>query len=128
MKSLEEFMSKLTALGLAYGYFPELENSTVIAAEVNHEAVRKRTGGSIGVKAGAQYVGTFLGDECKRDKWVMEQVEQWRSELQSLVVVAHREPQAAYCLFTKALSAKWTYMQRVCPGVGHLFEPLEEII
>ena len=127
-KALGVFMARLQEIGPAYGYFPESEKSTVIAAKEDGEMVKQVVGGDVSVKSGSRYLGTFVGDECERDQWVITKVEQWRKELQNLIAVAKREPQAAYCLFTKALSAKWTYIQRVCPGVGHLFQPLEDLI
>ena len=90
--------------------------------------VKQVVGGDVNVKSGSRYLGTFVGDECEQDQWVITKVEQWRKELQNLMAVAKREPQAAYCLFTKALSAKWTYIQRVCLGVGHLFQPLQDLM
>ena len=38
------------------------------------------------------------------------------------------EPQAAYSCYTKAVSHRWSYVQRTIPEIGHLFEPLEEAI
>ena len=48
--------------------------------------------------------------------------------MQKLSDIAKYEPQAAYSAYTHAFLSKWTYLQRVIPGCGDLFQPLEDII
>ena len=38
------------------------------------------------------------------------------------------EPQAVYACYTKAVSHRWTYIQRTIPGISQLFAPLEDAI
>ena len=42
--------------------------------------------------------------------------------------IAQDEPQIAYSSFTKAISHRWTYVQRTVPNISELFEPLESAI
>ena len=43
-------------------------------------------------------------------------------------IVKLRAIQAVYSCYTKAISHRWSYVQRTIPGIRHLFIPLEEAI
>ena len=49
-------------------------------------------------------------------------------DVKELAKIAADEPQAAYASFTKAISHRWTYVQRTIPDICNLFVPLEEAI
>jgi hypothetical protein len=52
----------------------------------------------------------------------------WEAELSRLCDFAISQPQAAYATFTHGLVHKWTFLSRTIADIGHLFQPLEDII
>ena len=45
-----------------------------------------------------------------------------------LAGVAHKHPQSAYAGLQKYLQQEWAFVQRVTPGVGEAFGPVEEAL
>ena len=45
-----------------------------------------------------------------------------------LAGVAHKHPQSAYAGLQKSLQQEWAFVQRVTPGVGEAFGPVEEAL
>ena len=56
----------------------------------------------------------------KREKWI--------EDIDAISNIAKDEPQAAYASYTKAISHRWTYVQRTISNIGNLFAPLESTI
>ena len=77
---------------------------------------------------GKRYLGGFLGTRAELEAYVREKIVDWVDNVKVLSRAAKRYPQSAYCVFTKSLQAEWIYIQRILPGIGHLFAPLEEAI
>ena len=73
-------------------------------------------------------MGAAIGSENFKETYVRNKVSKWVQDVQALAEVAQDEPQAAYTSFTKAVSHRWTYVQRTIPDIAHLFEPLEKAI
>ena len=59
---------------------------------------------------------------------VQNKVAKWVQDVETLSEIAKGEPQLAYSSFIKAISHRWTYVQRTIPNIAYLFEPLEHII
>ena len=57
-----------------------------------------------------------------------DKVQKWIQDIDELSEIAKDEPQLVYSSFTKAISHRWTYVQRTIPDINHYFEPLEEAI
>ena len=45
-----------------------------------------------------------------------------------LAAVSHKHPQSAYVGLQKSLQQEWAFLQRVTPGVGEAFGPVEEAL
>ena len=45
-----------------------------------------------------------------------------------LAGVAHKHLQSAYAVLQKFLQQEWAFVQRVTPGVGEAFGPVEEAL
>ena len=57
-----------------------------------------------------------------------EKVEEWADSVRTLSGVAHKHPQSVYAGLQKSLQQEWAFMQRVTPGIGKAFGPVEEEI
>ena len=52
----------------------------------------------------------------------------WDSEIKSLSEIASSQLQAAYATLTHGIISRWTHLMRTVPGIGNLFQPLEDEI
>ena len=73
-------------------------------------------------------MGAVIGSETFKETYVQNKVNKWVEDVVELAKIADDEPQAAYASFTKAISHRWTYVQRTIPNISHLFMPLEDAI
>ena len=48
--------------------------------------------------------------------------------MEELAEIAVNEPPLVYSSFTKAISHRWTCVQRTMPDIDHHFAPLKEVI
>ena len=116
--------------GPDYGYYP-LPKKTVLIVKQDHldEATRIFDGIGITISAtGERHMGAWVGSTAHKEKYVSEKVSDWVRDIEELSRLAKDEPQAVYACYTKAISHRWSYVQRTIPEISHLFSPLEEVI
>ena len=53
---------------------------------------------------------------------------QWAGELRKLSSIADTQPHVAYAALTHGLISKWMYLTQTIPNIGHLLQPLEDVI
>ena len=70
----------------------------------------------------------MIGSESFKQQYVQNKVSKWVCDVEVLSEIAKDEPQAVYSSFTKAISHRWTYVQRTIPNTAELFQPLEDAI
>ena len=120
----------LCQAGPDYGYFP-LARKTVLIVKAEYfqmaEEIFRGSGVKI-TKEGERHMGAVVGSEEFKESYVKEKIEKWIVDVEELARIAKDEPQAVYSSFTKAISHRWTYVQRTVPDIQHLFIPLEEAI
>ena len=102
-----------------------------IVKKAEYEEKAKEIFGECGVTittSGERHMGAVVGSETFKEKYVTEKVEKWVNDIEELSVIAKDEPQSALCSFVKAISHRWTYVQRTIPNISQFFAPLEEAI
>ena len=52
----------------------------------------------------------------------------WRIAVSHLIEVASSSPHAAYATFTHGVTSLWTFLYHTTPNIGHLLDPLEDLI
>ena len=52
----------------------------------------------------------------------------WTESVKLLAGVAHKHPQSAYAGLQKSFQQEWIFVQRVTPGVGDAFGPVDEAL
>ena len=52
----------------------------------------------------------------------------WVAEIAKLCKIAESQPYAAFAAFTHGVSSKWSYMSQVVPDIGHLLQPVEDVV
>ena len=73
-------------------------------------------------------MGEVVCAERFKDECVSNKVEKWFQDIEQLSNIAKDEAQSALSSFTRAISHRWTYVQRTVPCTGHLFQSLEKVI
>ena len=77
---------------------------------------------------GGRYLGGFIGKRETEALWIQEKLEGWAESVTTQTGVANKHPQSAYAGLQKSLRQEWAFMQRVNPGIGDAFGPVEEEI
>jgi hypothetical protein len=128
-EQVDTLWSMLEEQGPGRGYFAEPEKSIVVCRPEDTAALRRILGHhNFRYCDGHRYLGGFIGSDEIRDEWVGNQVVKWVQGIHDLARVAGRYPQTAYAALTRCLQAEWTYLQRVVPGIGDAFLPIEAAI
>ena len=113
----------------AQGYYPELTKSILVVTPGNVARDEDHFRGmGIRVVTGHRYLGGFLGDGSSEKEWLGTKVEGWTESIATLAGVALKHPQSAYAGPQKSLQQEWAFVQRVTPGVGAAFAPVEEAL
>ena len=55
-------------------------------------------------------------------------VEGWAESVETLAGVSRKHPQSAYAGLQKSLQQEWEFVQRVTPGIGNAFGPIEKAL
>ena len=71
------------------------------------------------------YLGGFKGDLHDRDVFVRNKVHKWVTHVHTFSDIALTRPQLAYMAVTRILQYEWTFLLRVPPDCGLLFQDLE---
>ena len=61
-------------------------------------------------------------------RWIQQKVEGWSESVRTLAGMARKHPQSAYAGLQKSIQQEWSFVQRVTPGIGDAFGPVEEEI
>ena len=75
-----------------------------------------------------RHMGAAIGSEEFKRQYVEKKISKWVEDIETLAKIAEDEPQSVYASYTKAISHRWTYIQRTVPDIAPLFEPLEKAI
>jgi hypothetical protein len=130
LNEMRKWWNRLCATGPKYGYFP-LPNKTVLIVKEEHAAKAQEVFGDSGVKIttrGERHMGAVIGSTEFKLEYVSQKISKWIQDVEALAEIAKDEPQAAYSSYTKAISRRWTYIQRTIPNIANLFKPLENVI
>ena len=74
------------------------------------------------------YLGGFIGNADAERDWLRKKIQGWSESVKVLAGVAHKHPQSAYAGLQNFLKQEWAVVQRVTPGVGEVFGPVEEAL
>ena len=125
------FFHDLELEGPDIGYYPQPAKSILVVPEKCLARAKAWVAGqkaSFTVVTGHRYLGGWIGNPVSRDTFIANKAENWVQPVERLTLFAERHPQAASTLFSRCLRGEWTYLQRICTGIGHHFEGLERTI
>ena len=73
-------------------------------------------------------LGAALGTQAYTEQYVSCKAAQWAEELRKLSSIADIQPHMPYAALTHGLISKCMYLTRTIPNIGHLLQPLEDVI
>ena len=130
LTSLRTWWDELLRLGPAFGYSVNASKTWLVTKNIHHSyatTIFNNTGVNI-TTDGKSHLGGALGTPDFTKSYVLQKVDLWLQELNNLVACALTQPHAAYAAFTHGMTSKWLYVMRTIPNIGHLLQPLEDII
>ena len=77
------------------------------------------------VVTGHCYLGEYIGYREAEGNWLEAKIKGWTESVAILAKVAQKHSQSAYAGLQKSLQQEWAFMQRVTPGIGDAFRPVE---
>ena len=127
---LRAWWDELVAHGPSFGYYPKASKTfLVVKEEYAEEAERAFADTSVSITTqGKRHLGAAVGSMAFRDEFVSGKVKSWCKEVELLSQAALSHPHAAFAAYIHGQASKWTYISRTIPGIGHLLEPLEQVI
>ena len=127
---MKKWWDRLCIIGPKYGYFPLASKTILIVKEEQKEKALEifdKTEVQI-TTTGERHMGAVVGSEEFKKQYVENKISKWVQDIKTLAEIAKDEPQAVYSCYTKAISHRWTYIQRTIPNIAPLFQPLEDAI
>ena len=127
---LRVWWDSLVSYGPRFGYNPNPCKTWLVVKPEHLPAAEEHFRGS-GVNItiqGHRYLGAPLGSKSFVEDFIRDKISCWGSEIRRLSEIAKFQPQAAYAVFTHALTSRWTFLMRTAPGIEPLLQPLEEAI
>ena len=127
---IKKWWDNLCVAGPKYGYFP-LPKKTVLIVKEEHKSKALEVFDKTDIKIttrGERHMGAVIGSTEFKEEYVSQKINKWIEDITTLSNIAKDEPQAVYSSYTKAISRRWTYVQRTIPGIANLFDPLEKSI
>ena len=80
----------------------------------------------IQVVTGYRYLWGFIGDREEEERLMSDKITGWAESVETLARVSRKQPQYSYAGLQKSLQKEWAFVQRVTPGIGDAFEPVEK--
>ena len=130
LTEIKRWWDELQTEGPKYGYFPLPKKTVLIVKDAHkHQAMDIFQGTDVTISAtGERHMGACVGSSEHKEIYVKNKISKWIEDVEELARLAKDEPQAVYSCYTKAISHRWSYVQRTIPGISHLFNPLEDAI
>ena len=129
-EQLHAWWDDLVASGPAFGYYSKASKTfLVVKEEYAEKAVKAFANTNISITAhGKGHLGTAVGSVDFRDEFVSGKVQEWCKDILLLSEVALSQPHAAFAAYVHGQASKWSYISRTIPEIGHLLQPLEQVI
>ena len=126
LPELYNWFNQLCSYGPSFGYYPEPIKSFVVVNK-QWESDAAAVFGDLGVQVvtGDRFIGGFIGSCGERDEYVMYKVNRWVRYIDVLSEAASSQPQLAYAALSRSLQHEWTFLLRVVPLCGQLFQKLD---
>ena len=109
-KRVATAMELLERLGPARGYFPEPAKNIIVVCQESQvdpdQALRTLELFDFQYSNGHRYVGSFIGSNTARSKWLTPKIQKWVYGVNRLAKVACRDPQTSCTGMAKSLQSE----------------------
>ena len=128
IQDLQKWWQNMQDQGPAFGYFPKASKTWLIVKEQYLEIAQESFKNINITTEGHRYLGSYIGNETGKLKFVLEKAKDWVSEIECLATIALKEPQAAYSAFVYGSSKRWGFLLRTTPNINVGLESVEDAI
>ena len=130
LRRLWRWWSILLEDGPKYGYFVNAKKSVLVVKEACFQEATAmfRDTGVVVTCEGSRFLGAAIGSHAYLEKYVMEKVDSWCSEVRRLSRIAQSQPQAAYAALVHGLQGQWSFLCRAMSVSEELLQPLEDAL
>ena len=130
LRGIRIWWDQVKSVGPKLGYYPNASKSWLIVKEQELEQAREIFQNiKINITTeGRKYLGSFIGDENGKSKYINDLVQEWCDQLDVLCKIALSEPHAAYSAFVSGFRHKITYFMRTIPGISRKLQKLDDLI
>jgi len=128
--NLRVWWDSLVSCGPHFGYNPNPCKTWLVVKPEHLPAAEEhfQVSGVNITTQGHRHLGAPLGSESFVEEFIRDKISCWGSEIKRLSEIAKFQPQAAYAVFTHALTNRWTFLMHTVPSTDLLLQPLEEAI
>ena len=126
LKAVKDWWENLRQLGPLFGYHPKPSKTWLIVKEEKQKEAEAIFGKEFNISTeGRKYLGSFIGTDLGKEKFMKEQLEEWESDIMNLADIAKQEPQHAYAAYQFGTSKRWKFVARTTPGISQQFKHLD---
>ena len=128
LTGLKRWWDEVQKDGPMFGYFPNPSKTWLVVKEAHLDrATEMFSDIKISVE-GRKYLGSFIGTEDGKTKFVDEKIGEWSKDIDALAQIGISEPQLAYAAYIYGTSKRWQFVCRTTPGISPLLQKLEDQI
>ena len=130
INDIRKWWNDIVTYGSGFGYFVNASKTWLVVKEEHYSsAVSVFYGTGVNITyEGRPHLGAPIGSKSYVDKFIIEKIAVWKSELVTLSSIAQCQPHAAYAAYIHGFRHKWSFISRTTPDISELFAPLEETI
>ena len=114
--------------GPLMGFYPNASKTWLIVKPEHEERARALFPDINVTSEGRRCLGSFIGNEAATRKYVKDQIEEWKADINDLANIAETEPQLAYSAYVYGTSHRWQFLCRTTPHISEYLAELEDII
>ena len=130
ISDLREWWNQVSSLGPFFGYFPNA-NKTWLVTKQQYCSIGREIFCDTTVNVtsdGKPHLGVPVGTTEYVEKFTLDKIDCWISEINKLSSVAISQLYATYTSFTHGLSSRWLYVSRTVPDTSSSFHKLEKAL
>ena len=130
LSNVHTWWDEISVIGPRHGYYANAAKTWLVTTEEHYSAARITFAGTdVNItKEGRPHLGAPLGSTDYKKLFLEVKVKGWCKEIETLMSIAHSQPQAAFTAFTHGFTSKWSFLSRDVPDIHLHMQPLEDAI
>ena len=130
ISDLRAWWDQVSSLDPSFGYFPNATKTWLVTNKrFNLIGTKMFSDTALNVIAdGRPHLGAPIGTAEFMERFIVDKVDNWISEVNTLSSIAMSQPHAAYSCFTHGFISRWLHVAHTVPGTFSCFLKLEEAL